>query len=187
MSTVRGVPAVFLALAAVLTLAGAAAALWWESLYVDVTVNSGTLDTQLSVHGSGDNEIQLAHDMGEPHPEVKDVSNITCTLGDDGKSIDVVIQNAYPGITYYCDIDLSNTGTIPFKVYSIKFSGNLTDVAEYFGFTNDTIVEGLQLEPGHMALDRLEVTLSNHAHEGAVYTGHVEIVVEQWNEYPTAP
>lgn len=187
MSSLRGVPTVFLALTAVLALVGAAAALWWESLYVDVTVNTGTLDAQLSVHGSGDNEIALAEAMNESHPEVKDVSNISCTLSDDGKSIDIVVENAYPGITYYCDVDLTNTGTIPFKVYSVSYEGNLTSVASEFGFANGTIAEGVQLEPGDSVVDRLVITLSNDAAEGSVYTGHVTITVEQWNEYPTAP
>jgi hypothetical protein len=187
MKSLKGIPAVFIALAAILALAGAAMALWWESLLIDVTVETGTLDAQLSVHGYGDNEIELATQMNETTPEVKDVSNITCTLSEDGKTINVLVQNAYPSITYFCEIDLKNTGTIPFKIYSIDFSGNLTDVAEEFGFNNSVIVEGLQLEPGDEVSDTLVIHLSNNAMEDTVYTGEVTIVVEQWNEYPTSP
>lgn len=186
MKSLKGVPAVFIALAAILALAGAAMALWWESLLIDVTVETGTLDAQLSVHNFGDNELEIAEDMGESDPTVKDVSSISCTLSDDGKTIVILVENAYPSITYFCDIDLKNTGTIPFKVYSIEFSGNLTDVADFY-FSDGVIVEGLQVEPGDEEVDKLIIHLTNDAMEDSVYVGEVTIVVEQWNEYPTAP
>ncbi len=192
MKSLKGIPVVFIALAAVLALAGAAMALWWESLIIDVTVETGTLDAQLSVHNYGDNEIELATQMNESNPEVKDVSNITCTLSEDGKSIMVYVNNAYPSITYFCEIDLKNTGTIPFKIYSVSFSGNLTDVAEEFEFQpgDDGVIDianGTQLEPGDEVVDILVIHLSNDAMEDSTYVGQVSIVVEQWNEYPTPP
>ena len=181
------IPVVFLALIAVLGLTAGALALWWESLTIDVTVNTGYLDAQLSVHGFGDNEIPLAKEMGEPDPTVKNVSWINCTLTDDNKTVEIVVHNAYPSITYFCEIDLKNTGTIPFKVFNVTFEGNLTDVAEEFGFSLGEIYPGLQLEPGDEVVDKLVIHLNNTAEENTTYTGKVTIIVEQWNEYPTEP
>jgi hypothetical protein len=182
-------PILLLALLAVGTLGGVMA-LWWERLTTDVTVETGTLDASLSIHGMGDNEEDIAADMGEPDPTVKDVSNITCTLSEDGKSIEVVIQNAYPSITYWCIVDLTNTGTIPFKIYNVSFSGNLTDVADIFEFLPGDdgqvdIQEGTQIHPGDQVVDVLTIHLTNDAAEDSTYTGSVVIEVEQWNEYPT--
>jgi len=182
------VPLLLLAVLAV-GMFGGAMALWWERLNVDVTVNTGTLDAQLSVEDFGDNEIALAQAAGENDPSVKDVSNITCTLSEDGNSIDIVVQNAYPSITYYCDINLENTGTIPFKVYGTPtIEGNITSVlTNDSGIQNGTIVDGLQMHPGDIVYDTIVIHLTNDAMENAVYTGHMNITVEQWNEYPTAP
>jgi hypothetical protein len=166
---------------------GGAMALWWERLNVDVTVNTGTLDASLSVEGYGDNEILLAQQAEEPDPSVKDVSNITCELTD-ANTIRVTVQNAYPGITYYCNINLENTGTIPFKVYSINWTGNLMDVVtETSGLINGTIYTGLQMHPGDIVYDTIVIELTNDAQENTTYTATLSIVVEQWNEYPTAP
>ena len=182
------VPLLLLAVLAV-GMFGGAMALWWERLNVNVNVNTGTLDAQLSVEGSGDNEEALAVQAGEPDPTVKDVSNITCTLADDANSIDIVVNNAYPGVTYYCNINLENTGTIPFKVYGTPtLEGNITTVmTSDSGFQNGTIVNGLQMHPGDAVYDTLAITLTNSAQENSVYTGHLNITVEQWNEFPTAP
>ncbi|MEB3788018.1 MAG: hypothetical protein GSR78_04590 [Desulfurococcales archaeon] len=171
---------------------GGALALWWERLTVDIYVETGELDAQLSVHDMGDNEIDIATDMGEPDPTVKDVSDITCTLSDDGKTVFVTVQNAYPSITYYCVLDLTNTGTIPLKIYDVSFSGNLTDVAADFYFDPYTdgqvdFQNGTQIHPGESVLDMLIIHLSNDAQENSVYTATIDIVVEQWNEWPTPP
>jgi hypothetical protein len=180
-------PVLLVAILAV-SILGGAMALWWERLNIDVNVETGTLDASLSVHDFGDNEIPLAVQAGESDPSVKDVSNITCTLSPDANSIDIQVNNAYPGITYYCTINLENTGTIPFKVYSVNLTGNLTDVmTSDSGFVNGSIYEGLQMHPGDVVYDTLQITLTNDAAENATYTATLEIVVEQWNEYPTAP
>ncbi len=181
------VPLLLLAVLAVSMFSGAMA-LWWERLNMNVNVETGELDATLSVEGFGDNEEILAAQMGEPDPTVKNVSDINCYLSDDGNTIYIDITNAYPGITYYCNINLENTGTIPFKVYSIDVSGNLTDVmTSDSGFVNGTIYEGLQMHPGDVVYDTIQITLTNDAAENAHYTASYSIVVEQWNEYPTAP
>jgi hypothetical protein len=178
-------PLLLLAVLAVGTIGGAMA-LWWERLTINTTVETGTLDASLSVEGFGDNEVALAQQAGEPNPEAKNVSDISCVLSDDMNSITVTITNAYPGITYYCDINLENTGTIPFKVHGINYTGDLWNYTTIdSGLVNGTIYEGLQMHSGDVVHDRLSITLTNDAAEGSTYTGQLTIGVEQWNEYPT--
>lgn len=170
---------------------GGVFALWQEILTIDVTVETGELDAVLSVDDMGDTEIETAQAMGEPDPAVKDVSSIMCTLSDDGKSITVTIDNAYPSIFYWCLLNLENTGTIPFKVQSIEFMNDtISPVAEHFGFFDDldlsdpdTFVVGAQLEPGDVGYDYLIVHLSNDAEENQTYSATIEIQVVQWNEF----
>ncbi|MCE4625635.1 MAG: hypothetical protein F7C35_07230 [Desulfurococcales archaeon] len=185
---VRAIAPVLLIAILALSFIGGAMALWWERLTINVNVETGELDASLSVEGYWDNETAIAAAMGEDNPEVKNVSDIFCTLSDDGNTINITITNAYPGITYFCAINLENTGTIPFKVYSVNLTGNITDVmTSDSGLVNGTIYEGLQMHPGDVVYDTLAITLTNDAQENAVYTGTLSIVVEQWNEYPTAP
>ncbi|BAN90977.1 hypothetical protein [Aeropyrum camini] len=173
---------------------GGVFALWDELLTIDVTVETGELDAALSVEGMGDNEEDIATSMGEPDPTVKDVSSISCVLSEDGKSIDVTITNAYPSITYWCELNLENTGTIPLKVQSIEFTTDeISPVAEEFGFYDDldlnppdTFVVGTQLEPGDVGYDFLVIHLSNDADENSTYNATIEIQVVQWNEF-TSP
>ncbi|GBF09371.1 hypothetical protein apy_10960 [Aeropyrum pernix] len=160
---------------------GGVFALWDEELTIDVTVETGELDAALSVHEMGDNE-----------PDEKNVSSISCEL-DDAHSITVTITNAYPSITYWCEINLENTGTIPLRVQSIEFSDDtISPVALQFGFYDDldlnppdTFVVGTQLEPGEVGYDYLVVHLSNDADENETYSATITIQVVQWNEFNT--
>ena len=190
----KGTALLLLAVLAVAGLGGAFA-LWSETLTVDVTVETGELDAALAVLSSGDNEEDIAADMGEPDPSVKDVSSIQCNVVDQ-YTIEVTITNAYPSITYWCEIELSNTGTIPFKVFDIQFlNDNITPVAEEFGFFDSldaldnpsAFYVGFQLHPDDSDSDYLVIHLSNDAEEGATYTATIEIMVGQWNEFPGGP
>ncbi|MCE4603590.1 MAG: hypothetical protein F7B20_01320 [Aeropyrum sp.] len=170
---------------------GGVFALWDEILTVDVFVETGELEASLSVESMGDNEIDQAIEMGEPDPTVKDVSSILCELSEDGNTVFVTVTNAYPSITYWCELDLTNNGTIPFKVQSINFMNDtISPVAEEFGFYDDlnlnppdTFVVGAQIEPGQSGYDYLVIHLSNDAQENSTYTATIEIQVVQWNEF----
>ncbi len=189
MESVRTAALLLLSLLAVAGVGGVFA-LWSETLTVDITVETGELDAMLSVLGSGDDEIDQAAAMGEPDPTVKDVSSIQCNVVDQ-YTIEVTITNAYPSITYWCEISLTNTGTIPFKIQDIQFSGNLLDVASVFGFFDDNMgttdpsafFVGSQLEQGQSDSDYLVIHLSNAANEGATYSATITILVVQWNEF----
>ena len=92
---------------------GAAYALWWDDLHLDITISTGTIGAEWSFEGAYDSEI-----------EGKDVSSVTAQLkawpeGADGVAnrwLFIHISNAYPCINYTVDFDIHNTGTIPIHI-----------------------------------------------------------------------
>jgi len=184
-------------LAAVLML-GVTYGLWFQALYIYGTVCTGTLDARWSIHCAFDTE-----------PEVKDYSNITITQDIiDPYLLHVTVENAYPCITYYAVIDLTNTGTIPWIVYEASlvpdqdFPGTVEfvpideigDLLTYIGHPSVDLGDGLmpiengtQVHPGDSAWGVLAIHLTNEAQENSTYTFTFKVVVEQWNEWPTEP
>jgi len=168
--------------------------LWFQSLYVYGTVNTGELDAQWSVHGTWDTE-----------PLVKDFSNITVTPGPGDYEITVTIDNAYPCIWYYAVVDLTNTGTIPWKIYDTALVSENFPGEIYFTCYTPTngiacvtppdegppptlcIENGTQVHPGDSAWGLFAVHLNNSAVENTTYRFTFRVVVEQWNEWPMEP
>lgn len=174
-------------------------ALWFQTLYINGTVNTGTLDAQWSIHHAWDSE-----------PEIKDYSNVTIVADEvDPYTLYITVNNAYPSIDYYAVVDLTNTGTIPWIVYSAElttdeFPGEIGFVALdevngeipfddeeqamlHEGLEVAPILPGTQVHPGDSAWGILHVHLTNFAEENTTYTFSFKVVVEQWNEYPTEP
>ncbi|MEM4658364.1 MAG: hypothetical protein QXX77_08095 [Candidatus Methanosuratincola sp.] len=187
-------------IAAVLML-GVTYGLWFQALYIYGTVYTGTLDARWSIHSAFDTE-----------PPVKDYSNITITEDpSDPYLLHVTVNNAYPCITYFAVIDLTNTGTIPWKVYeaSLVPGQNFPGTVEFMSIedTNALLDElnlaeiqlpgmnggvmpienGTQVHPGESAWGVLAIHLTNDAQENSTYTFSFKVVVEQWNEWPTEP
>jgi hypothetical protein len=170
--------------------------LWFETLNVYGTVCTGTLDAQWSIHETWDTE-----------PMVKDFSNITLTPGPGEYELTVTIDNGYPCIWYYAVIDLTNTGTIPWKIYEVSLiSENFPGDLEFtcFSPTNGIacaivppdegapperlcIMNGTQVHPGDSAWGLLAVHMNNSAVENTTYRFTLKVVVEQWNEWPMEP
>lgn len=155
-----------------LLLAGFGIARWYETLTISGTVNTGTVDASLSVGRCWDSE-----------PLEKDVSTITCSLSEDGKTLNITVENAYPCIEYYCMFDVHNTGTIPIKVWEMIADRGTLPTSATVEITGEELP--YQLEPGEMAYWTLHLHLDNDAEEGANYTFSVSIDAGQWNEPPS--
>ncbi len=189
-------------IAAVLML-GVTYGLWFQALYIYGTVYTGTLDAEWSIHCAFDTE-----------PEVKDFSNITIDrCSSDPYTLIITVENAYPCITYYAVIDLTNTGTIPWIVYnpslvSQGFPGTVRflSIDEVYELLEELehpipkelvdsinqgwfmpIENGTQVHPGESAWGVLAIHLTNDAEEDTEYRFSFKVVVEQWNEFPTEP
>jgi hypothetical protein len=168
---------------------GTVYALWSKTLYINGTVNTGTLDAVWSADDSWDSE-----------PVEKDVSHIECYVDyvndPSGETLAVEVVNAYPCIDYYQKINLENTGTIPLHIYSITFPVNqlpATCTVEILPLTAaekteeglagcKDIVVSTQLEPLETAWGKIHVHLTNDAIQSTTYYFTVNVNVHQWNE-----
>jgi len=155
-----------LALALVLALGslGVAYAMWFEDLYIEGYVETGTLDAEWSIDDWGDDE-------------TKDFSSVEPYIIGDTLYIDV--YNAYPCVTYFVDFDVYNAGTIPFHVC------NLTcDFANFPGDASVTAVDPFQVHPGYHGYGTIELHMLNayDPQENSVYTFSCDLKAVQYNE-----
>ena len=159
-----------LALVLALGVLGVGYGLWDKTVYIEGTVNTGEVNAIMSVGDCSDTE-----------PPEKDVSSIECYLDpNDNQVLIVTITNAYPSIDYYCNFDITNTGTVPvivngYTVTSTLPVGATLEVPDFVG---------TQIEPDLSVYGQLHVHLANDAEELTTYTFEVGIWLVQWNEYP---
>ena len=127
----RGIAALFLVLTLVIAFSGIVYALWSETLYINAEIETGTVDADFDVAVCNDQYPNLdPSERGSWNYNTmtwsgfrydKDVAN--CTVSGVGtKTLTVSIENAYP--CYYSSVafNITNTGTIPVKVKSIKLT-----------------------------------------------------------------
>lgn len=173
--------------------------LWYQTLYIYGTVNTGTVSATWKPHHCWDIEYNPATG------EYKNYSNISCEVIRD--TLFITVTNAYPSVHYYCAVNLTNTGTIPIKIYNPGFiDGNLSHNIGQLEFITDPnkvqwpddfqhppvntflwITNGTQVHPGEFAMGVFHIHLENTAEQGATYVFAYQLVVEQWNEFPMAP
>ena len=158
-----------LALVLALGALGVGYGLWDKTVYIAGTVNTGEVDAIMSVGNCYDDEI-----------EGKDYSSISCVLAADPQILLVTITDAYPCITYTCNFDITNTGTVPVIVNGYTVTSNLPAGATLV--VPDFV--GTQIEPKESVYGMLHVHLDNDAEELTTYTFEVAIWLVQWNEYP---
>jgi hypothetical protein len=157
--------AIFLMSVMALAGIGASYACWYDDLDIEGVVWTGVLDAEWSIECVGDTE-----------PDEKDVSWVDAWIEDD--LLVVVVNNAYPCITYWVHFDIHNNGTIPFILGAFDIEH---DIPGYFNITD---FEGVQLHPCEAVYGYIEIHLDNTAEQGATYYFTARIRASQWNEYP---
>jgi len=157
---------IFALLTIALGMAGYAYATWYKYLYIEGQVNTGTLEVGWSIDGARDTE-----------PSNKDYSNITGYIEDD--TLYVTVENAYPCIDYYLDINIYNSGTIPVHVYFGQMTGDLVGTVEVVGLPTG---EYVQIHPDETWYGTIHVHLAQEAQQGYTYHFGMDVYVVQWNE-----
>jgi len=171
-----------LALAVVLASIGAAAAMWSETLKINVKVNTGEVDVEWSEWNCSDTGADPQAE-GFDNSEGKDVAQCIVEAekyDDEGDVIklNVTITNAYPGYHAVITGIVDNIGTIPVKLYKHEITGvNKTALSVELGIPEDT-----QIEPGGNSTYTLTIDVLQAATENATYTFEVTLVFAQWNE-----
>ncbi|HUW44666.1 MAG TPA: hypothetical protein VMW50_02610 [Dehalococcoidia bacterium] len=159
-----------LALVLALGALGVGAALWFGWLYIDGTVETGSVGAQWSLGSFYDDEMK---------PEVSSVEAYIA-----GDTLHVDILNAYPCVTYTVEWDIECTGTVPIHFLMDPISTNLPPGTEFIFEAGGVPIEQVQLHPGDMILGMLTVHLANDAEQNASYWFEIAIEYFQYNEMP---
>jgi hypothetical protein len=168
---------------------GAAYALWYDYLHLDVDVETGYIGMDWSLGQPWDTE-----------PADKDFSYVTAELLPWGESdlgrLFIHIYNAYPCIDYVVPFDLHNTGTIPIHLSDpemwIDGDDNMLTGEDGWG-TIKILVDGVemqwegwQIHPGEVIYGDIIIHFNNNLPQDIyswIYC--MNIPYHQWNEdYP---
>ena len=161
-------------LVSVLALAGIGAgySMWSETLTIEGTVNTGSVDVDWSIVDFWDTEF--------PVPE-KDVSSVTAEIV--GNTLFVTILNAYPCIWYYVEFDIHCVGTVPVHFTDWVIDRVTLPASVELELTPITTA---QLHQGDIFSGTLGIHLINadDIDESAIYTFTVSLLAHQYNETP---
>ena len=170
-----------------LMLVGVSYAMWSKTLYIDGTVNTGTVNAIWTKATNLDGTGEL-----DPKPDGtrrdKDVGE-TIVTGLETQTLVVTVNNAYP--CYYNDLQVEFTyiGTVPARIQEINIIPDGWTVASAYGADDGPIwIElvngiGAQLHEGDKSASSFTFHVEQCAEQGHTYTFTVEIVLVQWNEY----
>lgn len=202
----KSLPVVSLALVLIVVLAtaGVAYGLWSQTLIINGTVYTGSVDAAIqalevdqmadfndicplggySIDKDCDADGSLNDDM---EAELKDIAECTAVQLDP-YTLEVTIKNGYPSFSCFVKYIVINTGTVPIHIYH----------PDYLGIPAQLHVNGwppvppcftdlTQLEPQESASCNLHVHVQQSAEQKAVYTFQVKIFARQWNEVVPPP
>ena len=170
---------------------GAAYALWYDYLHLDIDVETGYIGAEWSLEGTWDSE-----------PADKDFSSVTAEIipwGDNNLGrLFIHIWNGYPSIDYVVYFDIHNTGTIPIHIAAPEiFDQDLNSITEYgtihfFGPDGTEIFFGddiIQIHPQEHYWMTVKIHFNNDLPQGAYeWLYCMEFPYHQWNEpYPEVP
>ena len=182
-----GAPAAVLVLVLILALAtlGMGYGLWSKTLYINGTVETGSVNAEWSFVGCFD-------------VEDKDVGTTTGWIDElDAQIMHFQIDNGYPSYVGDCEVEFTYLGTVPAKVEAIRFlpAPELTNctveqspTTGSFTATCDqlTVTWGnglcIQLHNGDFLASSLRAHVEQDAEQLSTYTFGVEIQLNQWNE-----
>lgn len=193
-NTKARVTALVLVLVVGLAALGVAYGHWTKVLDIDGTVNTGDLDAGFTQARSDDPDDSI--DPGKD----KHVGRLDCYVdGLDPQILHFDVTNGYPSYEADCQVEYTNTGTIPWVVEDITFveGTNLTGCTVNQSPTTGsfvascdqltvTFVDGLctQIDPGDPwgIASSVRVHVEQNAEELTQYGFDVEILLMQWNE-----
>jgi hypothetical protein len=152
---------------------GVAGALWWDWLYIDGIVQTGSIGAQWSIEDDYDDES-------------KDVSFIDAYLVEpDVMFIDII--NAYPSVTYTVEWNIECTGSVPIH-FDRPFISTTLPAGATLTFTDMAGVpidwSQVQLHQGDVMYGMLTVHLDNDALQNTSYWFGITLDYGQYNEFP---
>jgi hypothetical protein len=183
----------FLGLVIALGAIGIGQALWSETLTIDGSVHTGTVDVYLSDDGTQKCVDIVGVGLCQQIPEGKDVATCeTLYAGPDGDSnvdegadhLQITVTGAYPSFHCKVSFDIGNIGTVPVHVTMTGPTGNAAVIESLVCAPTFVAVDYIQLHAGGEILCTLDLHFSNDdgLDENTTYTFQYTFLAKQWNE-----
>jgi hypothetical protein len=147
-----------LAVAAVSTV-GLANALWADHSAINGQLNSGELSMGWSNAQPTDNDAAFAGFGGD----------CSAQISEDQKTVNLTIDNAYPGYQCVTNVAVSNNGTVPAKVTNVAFGAH--NPAIQMADSGSQVQTNWVLMPGSSGNYRLTVTVPSTVTEAQLAEG----------------
>jgi len=165
----KSLPVVAVAMLLVIALAamGLVYGLWSETLTINGTVGTGSVDAAFSNVETWDEE-------------TKPVGTCDAVLSADGNTLTVTINNGYPSYLCYVHFWVTNVGSIPIHVHLPTFSApNELEVELYKCYDEEQ-----QIHSGAAYDCYFTVHVLQSAAQNSSYNFSGSIFAHQWNEEP---
>jgi hypothetical protein len=176
----KKIAATFAILIIALGIAGFAYSMWSDTLVLNGTIKTGNVDVEWSFNGALTNGVK-----GNGYVVA------TMTGGIVGDTLTVTINNTFPGLSGWLEIDVHNKGSIPVKLYNCTgptIGG--TDLTPWINYTETWSGDGhwTQIDPCQNITLHIEFTFLQEAAneaimpQGATMTIGYTLVFCNWNE-----
>jgi len=175
----KKIMATFAILMMALGVAGYAYAHWFDTLYLEGTITTGTVDVEWSWDGGLINGVK---------PNQYVVATMTGVITDN--TLTITISNVFPCLEGWFEIDVHNTGSIPVQFCDSVCTIGGTDLTPWIEYRESWSGEGTcdQIDPDQTVV--LDVWFhfmqENDAHvtmpQGATMTFSCELIFCNWNE-----
>lgn len=181
---------------------------WQEDLYFDGEFYTGTFEAEFKSpipNTDGLDEVVTQWDANYLVAPLawelvtdKNIASAWLEISQDGKTLTMHVSNAYPGLMTVWDVEVYNTGSVPWRLWYAELLGigwfnqgliwlpiNLdgdADIEAYMTFDTDAF--GLQKDPGYHADLSWKIYFTNHVKEGECFDLDIWLWYLNWNEWP---
>lgn len=171
--------ATFAILMLALGVAGFAYAHWCDTLFLEGTITTGTVDVEWSWDGALINGVK---------PDGYVVATMTGVIA--GNTLTITITNVFPCLEGWFEIDVHNTGSIPVKFCDGGCIISDTDLTPWIESTESMLGDGTceQIDPDQSVILRVdfhfvqENAAGETMPEGATMTFDCDLLFCNWNE-----
>ncbi len=156
--------------------------MWSETIKVNGVVNTGEVKVAFTGWSCSDNgaDPQLPNSTfhNEENKDVADCNIEVAEVDADNNAItiNITINNAYPGYNPVITLNITNIGTIPVKLYNSSVTAD--DPLQVNLITPTTT----QMHPDETSTYQISVFVPQSADENASYSFTVTLTFAQWNE-----
>jgi hypothetical protein len=166
----------------VLAIIAGAVAMWYDTLKINATIETGEVKVKFSDWMCSDNgtDPQAEDFYNDDGKNVAECYISVEKVDEKGNPVELLVTlgNAYPGYSVDVTLIIDNIGTIPVKLFSYSITGVDGSALS----VSLDVPEDTQIDPEGYSTYILHITVLQGAKENNTYTFEVELVFAQWNE-----